>query len=97
MPSAGSVSDLVIFAGFAIASMLVILIFLKFTPIGKKMSQSNEPHLDYTKPAPQRTQENYVDPISAKSLKIWYIAFSVAIVLSFVYYFILKGGFFTGN
>jgi hypothetical protein len=97
MPSAGSVTDLVIFAGFALASMLVILIFIKFTPIGQKMSQNNEPPLDYTKPPPQRSQEDYVDPVSAKSLKIWYLAFSVAIVLSFVYYFILKGGFFTGN
>jgi hypothetical protein len=97
MPSAGSVTDLVIFAGFAVFSTILIWVFLKFTPMGKRMTQNNTSQIDYTRPAPSQPKAKYSDPISARALRIWYFGFGLAIMLFFVYYFITKGGFYTGN
>lgn len=97
MPSAGSVTDLVIFAGIAIFSMLAIWLFLRFTPIGKRMSQESSSHLDFTKPAPYQPKTRYSDPLSGRAVRIWYIGLGIALVLSFVYYFFVKGGFSSGN
>lgn len=98
MPSAGNITELVIYAGIAIALIVAGTLAWRLSPMGRRQRQNNLPPLDYTKP-PQltSTRANYTDPISAAAIKYWIGGFSLAIILFFVYYFATKGGFFIGN
>jgi preprotein translocase subunit SecY len=98
MPSADNIGELVVFGLIASGVFIIILVGFRFTPAGKRAKEESENWQTHQNLTPQiRPREPYNDPVSKTAVRYSLVGFAVMVVLAFLYYFVIKGGFTPGN
>lgn len=100
MPSPNSITDLVIFSAGAIGFVIIFMLVTRFTPWGRKLSESLKtgpveikPHT----PDPTQPRKVYPDPLANVNMGLVIGIFAVLMVLTFVFYFMTRQTFLGGN
>ncbi len=97
MPSPNNVTELVIFVGGAIVVLIMCLVASRFTTFGKKLTGDWKPGpIDLSEVQP-RSREKYVDPLG--KIKLAFVLPPAILVLLglFVFYFLTKQTWQSGN
>ncbi len=99
MPSPNNITELIIFAGGAIGFVVLLFVASRFTNVGRRLTGDWKPGPIDLPPIEDKSvpRREYIDPLAR--LKPQYVLIPVVITLAllFVYYFLTKQTFQSGN
>lgn len=106
MPSPNNITELIIFAGGAIIVVALIMLGTRFTPFGRKIAsglRSKPLDLEAEQmkraaiPPSARARERYVDPLARLRADYAVVGVLVFMVFVFIFYFMTKSTWQSGN
>jgi hypothetical protein len=106
MPSPNNITELIIFAGGAIIVVVLLMLGARFTPFGRKIAgglKANPLDLEAEQlkraaiPPSARAREKYVDPLARLRADYAVVGVLVFILFVFVFYFMTKNTWQSGN
>jgi hypothetical protein len=106
MPSPNNITELIIFAGGAIIVVALLMLGARFTPFGRKIAgglKANPLDLEAEQlkraaiPPSARAREKYVDPLARLRADYAVVGVLVFILFVFVFYFMTKNTWQSGN
>ncbi len=100
MPSPNNVTELIMFVGGALIVVVAFLIASRFTGIGKRLTGDWKPgpiELTPLDDQPPRQHQPYVDPLARLKPHYAIIPVLILMLFAFIYYFLTKNTFQSGN